>query len=191
MRTLLERKNYEVTAVDNGDDAREVLAAFDAPCIAVLDWMMPGATGIEVCKALRKTATNRYIYIIVITSRDGEEDITEALAAGADDFIRKPCGVAELFARVRNAERVIGLQQGLARRIEELESALDRVRQLRRLIPICMYCKKIRNDTDYWQEIEVYIREHTGTDFSHSLCPECMNTVMRPEVLGQSVQPSV
>jgi DNA-binding response OmpR family regulator len=187
---LLERRNYEVTAVDNGDDAREVLRAFDAPCIAVLDWMMPGATGIEVCKALRKTPTDRYIYIIVITSRDGEEDITEALAAGADDFIRKPCGVAELFARVRNAERVIGLQQGLARRIEELESALERVRQLRRLIPICMYCKKIRNDTDYWQEIEVYIREHTGADFSHSLCPDCMKTVMESDGSRKSTKPS-
>ena len=174
LRALLERKAFEVTPAATGDEALEVLTAFDPPRIALIDWEMPGATGIEVCRAVRERNEERYVYLIVITGRNGEEDIAEAMAAGADDFIHKPCGVAELLARVRNGQRTIALQQNLAGRITELEEAAVRMRQLKRLLPICMYCKKVRDDTDYWQEIEVYIRDHTGTDFSHGICPSCM-----------------
>lgn len=174
LRALLERKSYEVATAATGDEALEVLTSFDPPQIALVDWEMPGATGLEVCRAVRNLHAGTYVYLIVITARDGEEDIAEAMAVGADDFIHKPCGVAELLARVRNGQRTIELQRNLASRITELEENAIRMRQLKRLLPICMYCKKIRDDTDYWQEIEVYIRDHTGTDFSHGICPICV-----------------
>ena len=174
LRTLLESRAFTVTAVATGDEALEVLSSFDPPRIAIVDWEMPGASGLEVCRAVRGLPAECYIYLIIITARSGEEDIAKALAAGADDFIRKPCGLSELLARVRNGQRTLALQRNLAGRITELEESAERLRQLRRLLPICMYCKKIRDDSDYWQEIEVYIRAHTGTDFSHGICPECM-----------------
>ncbi len=186
LRTLLERKEFEIAAVDNGDEAREALLAAAGPCIALLDWMLPGASGLDVCRAVRAAEIGHYVYLIVITARDGEEDITEAIAAGADDFIRKPCGVVELLARVRNGQRTVGLERSLAGRIAELESALERVRELRRLLPICMYCKKVRDDSDYWQEIEVYIREHTGADFSHGICPECFQNIGKAKTDSQT-----
>ena len=176
LRSLLEMKAFDVTTVATGDKAREVLTSFDAPCIAIVDWEMPGASGLEVCRAVRALNSDRYIYLIVITAHDGEENIVQAMAAGADDFIPKPCGVSELLARVRNGERTIALQRNLASRITELQESAERMRQLKRLLPICMYCKKVRDDSDYWQEIEVYIREQTGTDFSHGICPSCMAT---------------
>jgi phosphoserine phosphatase RsbU/P len=174
LSALLEMKAFAVTTAATGDEALEVLTSFDPPRIAIVDWEMPGATGVEVCRAVRSLNGESYIYLIVITARHGEENIAEAMAAGADDFIHKPCGVSELLARVRNGQRVIALQRNLAGRITELEESAERMRQLKRLLPICMYCKKIRDDSDYWQEIEVYIREHTGTDFSHGICPTCM-----------------
>ncbi len=174
LRSLLEIKAFDVTSVATGNEAREVLTSFDTPCIALVDWEMPGASGLDVCRAVRAHKSDRYVYLIVITARDGEESINQAMAAGADDFIPKPCGVSELLARVRNGERTVALQRNLAIRIAELEESAERMRQLKRLLPICMYCKKIRDDLDYWEEIEVYIREHTGTNFSHGICPSCM-----------------
>ena len=176
LRTLLENRAFEVVTAGSGDVALEVLTEPDPPRIAIVDWEMPGATGLEVCRAVRSRHDDSYVYLIIVTARVGEEDIGKAMAAGADDFIRKPCGVSELLARVRNGQRTIALQSSLAGRIAELEESTERMRQLKRLLPICMYCKKIRDDSDYWQEIEVYIREHTGTDFSHGICPECMKS---------------
>ena len=129
LRTLLERKHFNVTAVANGDEALEILTGENPPSIALVDWMLPGATGVEICRAVRSQKSSQYVYLIVITGRDGEEDITEALAAGADDFIRKPCGVAELLARVRNGKRTVDLERSLAARIVELEEALKKARE--------------------------------------------------------------
>jgi phosphoserine phosphatase RsbU/P len=135
---------------------------------------LPDMTGIDVCRAVRRQCLPHYTYIIIVTARDGKDDVAEALAAGADDFIRKPYVLQELIARVRSGQRVIELERTLASRIKDLEEALGRVNQLKRLLPICMFCKKIRDDQDYWKEIDSYLHEQTGTDFSHGICPQCM-----------------
>ena len=171
---LLEKKAYRVTAVENGEAAVEKLTAINAPCIAVLDWGLPDMSGIDVCRAVRRECLPHYTYIIIVTARDGKDDVAEALAAGADDFIRKPYVLQELIARVRSGQRVIELERTLASRIKDLEEAFGRVNQLKRLLPICMFCKKIRDDQDYWKEIDSYLHEQTGTDFSHGICPHCM-----------------
>ena len=173
LHTLLGMKGFEVTAVSSGSDAIECLSGPDGPSIGVIDWMLPDASGLEVCRAVRAVVPTRYVYLIMVTARDREEDVAAALAAGADDFIRKPCGAAELIARVRSGRRTIGLERTLAGRVAALEEMVGRIRQLKQLLPICMYCKKVRTDADYWQEIEAYIHEETGTDFSHGICPGC------------------
>ena len=174
LHTLLGLKGFEVTAVSNGSDAIESLVCPDGPSIGVIDWMMPDASGLEVCRAVRAAVPRRSVYLIMVTARDREEDVAQALAVGADDFIRKPCGPTELIARVRSGQRTIGLERSLAGRVAELEGLVGRIRQLKRLLPICMYCKKVRKDADYWQEIDAYIHEETGTDFSHGICPDCV-----------------
>jgi phosphoserine phosphatase RsbU/P len=182
LKNLLEWKGFSVTTTENGDDAFEVLTSDDSPSIALLDWEMPGRSGIDICRALRSEPAGRYFYLIVITAREDEEGIAEAMAAGADDFIRKPFGVPELVARIRNGQRTLNLERSLANRVTELEHALETGRQLKRLLPICAYCKSIRDDSDYWQEIEEYIHKHTGTDFTHGVCPACMEKVRREEL---------
>lgn len=181
LSTILESKAFHVTSVATGTDAIDLLTTSEQQCLALIDWNLPGATGIEICRAIRKARPPHQVYIIVITAREEEEAIAEALGAGADDFIRKPCGVSELIARVRNGQRTLQLEGSLAERIVELEDALTKVQQLQGLLPICMYCKKVRDDSNYWQEIEAYIHTHTGTDFSHGICPDCMQAITTGE----------
>lgn len=171
---LLHRHGWEVIVTSDGNAAYQILSSSEGPTIALLDWMLPGATGLDICRRLRQECSDRFIYFIVVTARDSMEDLNQAFAAGADDFIRKPCDATELMARLRAGQRIVALERRLSARIAETEAALKKVRQLKRLLPICMYCKKVRDDSEYWQEIESYIHAYAGTDFSHGICPECM-----------------
>jgi CheY-like chemotaxis protein len=179
LKSLLEWKGFSVTSVADGADALALLSADESPSIALLDWEMPGKSGPDICRAVRGNSEDRYRYLVIITAREGEEDIAEAMAAGADDFLRKPFGIPEVIARIRNGQRMLKLERSLASRITELKRALEESRQLKHLLPICTYCKKIRDDSDYWHQLETYIQDHTGTEFSHGICPECMARVMK------------
>lgn len=130
LRTLLERKGLHVEEASNFRDAVSSLTAPGGPVLAVLDWMLPDGSGLDICRAVRERVDDRYIYLIVITGRDGGEDVAQALAAGADDFIHKPCGPVELMARVSNGLRIVELERSLLARIDELEGALKEVKEL-------------------------------------------------------------
>jgi len=179
LATLLHRHGYEVVLADDGQSALEALIAPDAPPLALLDWEMPRLDGLHVCRAVRTLPTRSYTYIVMLTARDEARDVLAAFAAGVDGFLGKPVDAAQLLARLRCGERVLALEDRNIQRIAELEKALEEVRQLKRLLPICMYCKKIRDDGDYWQEIESYLHAQTGTDFSHGICPHCMEAVLK------------
>lgn len=177
LSSLLERHGYQVDATGDGLEASEILASSEGPTLALLDWMLPVQTGLEVCRQLRKHALARFVYVMIVTARDTMEDLATAIDAGADDFVRKPCDPVEILARLRSGQRMVDLQQRLTARVKETEEALDNVRRLERLVPICMYCKKVRADSQYWQEIEYYIHACTGADFSHGICPRCLADV--------------
>ncbi len=183
---VLTRSGHVVEAVENGDQAWEIFQREDAPPLAILDWMMPGLDGLEVCRRARVLPKKVAAYIILLTSRDNKQDIVGGLAVGADDYIVKRFDSAELRARVGVGERMIALQTELATRVDELEKALDNVKKLQGLLPICSYCKKIRSDDDYWQEVETYFTEHSDTEFSHGICPHCFEKLMgRPMTPAQ------
>ena len=110
------------------------------------------------------------------------EDIVQGLRAGADDYITKPVDREEFEARLQVASRIVGLQQRLSDRVSELEQALTRVRQLQGLLPICAYCKRIRDDQNYWNQVETYLAEHTDVQFSHGICPSCFDRVIQDEL---------
>ncbi len=171
---LLQRHGYVATAAPDGQAALDILTEPEPPTIVLLDWEMPKLDGLDVCRVLRAMPLQHYIYVIMVTARDSAEDLLAALAAGVDDFLAKPVDSAQLLARMRSGERVLALQTRLEERITELEATMREVSRLKRLLPICMYCKKIRDDGDYWREIDGYIHEHTGTDFSHGICPDCI-----------------
>jgi DNA-binding response OmpR family regulator len=182
LEATLQKWGYEVLAVEDGLAAWEVLQGEMPPPLAILDWMMPGMDGIEVCRKVRERSPSRPLYIIVLTARGSREDVVAGLQAGGDDYVTKPFDREELHARVRVGLRVLQLQMNLAARVRELEEALASVKQLQGLLPICSYCKKIRDDQNYWQQVEGYISEHSEAVFSHGICPDCFEKFVKPEL---------
>ena len=178
VRSILARAGHDVVEAADGHEALRWLDADDAPPIAILDWMMPGADGVDLCRALRARARQVPPYLILLTSKDRREDVVSGLDAGADDYLPKPFDPSELRARVQVGERILGLQQTLADRVLALEQALSHVTQLQGLLPICAWCHKIREDGNYWQSVERYISERSPARFTHTICPECRPTVL-------------
>jgi PleD family two-component response regulator len=170
---VLKRIGHEVSSVSNGDDAWTALQAPDAPRLAILDWMMPGLTGVEVCQRARNESGTGSKYLILLTSRSDKEDVIEGLDAGANDYVTKPFDEGELIARVRVGERVIDLEQQLRDRVSELEDAMAHIKFLQGILPICMFCHSIRDDEESWRRIEDYLSEHADVQLSHGLCPKC------------------
>lgn len=185
-RRLLESSllkwGHEVVTAAEGTAAWEALQAEHAPTLAIINWMMPGLDGLEVCRRARARAQPPPLHIILLTARTSSGDLVEALGAGADDYIRKPFEPVELRARVSAGLRIIDLQRELARRVAELEEALARVDELQGILPICSYCKRIRDDRDSWQQVEAYVTAHSAARFSHGVCPECVEAVYRPQL---------
>jgi len=175
LATLLNSFGYEIVGVDNGDDALEILLRPDRPMLAILDWMMPGMSGVDVCRKLREQQCDNPTYVILLTSLNSESNIVEGLEAGADDYITKPFDFYELNARIGVGQRVIDLQTSLSSRVKELEDALGHVQTLQGILPICMHCHKIRDDQESWQRIEEYLEKHSDVQFSHGICDKCLN----------------
>lgn len=181
LESTLGRLGLDVIAVADGDaawTALETLKGKDAPELAVLDWMMPGLEGIQILRRLRTTPGFELLYVILLTSRTDKEDVAYGLAAGANDYIAKPFDPSELEARVRVGERMVKLQRSLAARVAELEVALAHVQRLQGLLPICSYCKKVRNETNYWEQVDSYLTSHSDVQLTHGICPTCMDTMM-------------
>jgi sigma-B regulation protein RsbU (phosphoserine phosphatase) len=175
LKAVLEKWKYEVVSTYNGAEAWQAIQLQDAPHFAILDWMMPELDGLELIRRIRGREQLRGAYLILLTAKGQKEDIVAGLEAGANDYLTKPFDHQELQARVRVGQRVTELQEQLAARIRELETALAEIRTLTGLIPMCAGCKRIRDDKGYWQKVERYIMEHSEAAFSHGLCPECMH----------------
>jgi CheY-like chemotaxis protein len=173
---------HEVIVTEQGAEAWAVLEQENPPSLAILDWMMPGMDGIEICRRLRQRKNSSHTYIILLTAKSSKANIVEGLIAGANDYITKPFDRDELRARVNVGETVLDLQQKLAGRVMDLEEALGQVRVLQGILPICSYCKHVRDDKDYWQSVECYISEHSEAKFSHGICPQCYESVIKPQL---------
>jgi DNA-binding response OmpR family regulator len=173
LQAALIKWGYDVSVTTNGKEAWDSLQSSAAPPLLILDWLMPEMDGVEICRQARKTEALKSAYIILLTSRGSKEDVVEGLEAGADDYVTKPFDHGELRARVQVGARVVQLQTALADRVRELEEAIASVKTLQGLLPICCYCKKIRDDGNYWHRVESYITGHANVRFSHGICPEC------------------
>ena len=173
LQAALQKWGYDVTVTAHGREAWDALQQPDAPSLLILDWLMPEMDGVEICRRIRASDALKSSYVILLTSRGSKEDILEGLEAGADDYVTKPFDHGELRARVQVGSRVIGLQNALAERVHQLEEAIASVKTLQGLLPICCYCKKIRDDGNYWHRVESYIAGHANVRFSHGICPDC------------------
>ncbi|MDP3073545.1 MAG: response regulator transcription factor [Opitutaceae bacterium] len=174
LRQALQRLGHEAVEATDGEAGWAAFLKHDDVRVVVSDWTMPRGDGLELCRRIRARPDEEYVYFILLTARDAsEQNRSDAADAGVDDFLSKPLDVSDLWMRLRVAERILGYTR--------------QVRQLEQMMPICTYCKKVRDDQNYWQQIEGYITERTGSDFSHSVCPDCYQRVVLPEI--EQLQP--
>jgi phosphoserine phosphatase RsbU/P len=171
---ILRQEGYVVELASTGAEALAVARSQPPPDTVLLDVALPDLSGVEVARRLRAGSN---VPIIMLTARRNEIDKITGLDAGADDYVIKPFDAEELRARVAVGVRVLTLQERLAERVQELQAALSNVKQLHGLLPICSYCKRIRGDDQYWQQVEGYIAEHSDAQFSHGICPPCYEKV--------------
>jgi phosphoserine phosphatase RsbU/P len=169
----LQEWGYEPVVCVDGGEAHSVLFGASAPPIAILDWNMPCVDGLNLCTELRSDPRTASIYVIMLTGKNTKDDVVAGLDGGVDEYLVKPFDWRELRARVANGARIARLQQSLTARVEELQEALVSVRRLTGLLPMCAYCKRIRDDDDYWQKLEAYLSTHSDARFTHGICPEC------------------
>jgi phosphoserine phosphatase RsbU/P len=182
LEAALNEWGYDTVAVSDGQGAWEALQAPDAPRFAILDWLMPGLDGLEVCRRVRELPTRLPPYLLLLTVRDTRPDIVAGLQGGADDYMTKPFDHAELHARLQTGLRILRLQEELAAELRRSREALELVKQLQGLLPICGYCKRIRDDRHAWQPLEDYISAHSEARFSHGVCPRCWEEHVGPEL---------
>ncbi len=185
----VKKNGYEVILCADGAEAMTELQKDDSPKLALLDWMMPKVDGLEIIQKIRKIKSQYVLYIIMLTIKDNKNDIIKALDSGADDYLVKPFDMGELLARLNVGKRMMAVQDELAARIYELESANKHIEHLEEILPICSYCKKIRNNSGDWDQIEIYISEHSQTQFSHGICPDCAK-IHHPEIYQEILENS-
>jgi len=182
LEATLEKFGYEVVVAADGAEAWTALQREDSPPLAILDWMMPELAGVEICRRVREVPTSTPPYLILLTAKTERGDVVAGLDAGANDYLKKPFDRGELRARLQVGAQVLELQKNLAERISELEDALAQVKQLQGLLPICSYCKNIRDDQNFWQRIDSYLMEHADVMFSHGICPDCYRNIVQPKI---------
>ncbi len=170
---ILKKSGYKISAALSGKQALTIIEN-TKPDLILLDIMMPEMDGFEVCKILKSKPETKDIPIIFLTAKTEKQDVIDGINLGAVDYVTKPFNSTELLARVNNHIELKLSKDELQRVNKELTTSLAQIKLLKGLIPICANCKKIRDDTGFWQEVESYISQHTDANFSHGICPDCM-----------------
>lgn len=162
--------DYEVQSVPDGIRAWDALQQEDAAKLAILDWVMPGLSGPQICRNVRANPKIAYCYLILLTAKNSVPDIVAGLGAGADDYLTKPFDAEELRARLRVAQRVITLQRAVQDQALELRKVAASEKFLQSLLPVCPACKARRNDARYWRQVEAYF---IGREVGSGTCLSC------------------
>jgi len=201
----LQTNGYQVLPANSGEIALNAMSGL-LPDLVLLDIRMPGIDGFEVCRRLKAEHRTSNIPIIFLSAEAEGNERVEVFGLGAVDFVSKPFHQDELLARIsthlelwrlrRHLEESNSklcqanslLQDEITERkkaeeenkklILELKNALAQVKKLEGIIPICMYCKKIRDDKNCWNQLEQYISDHSEAHFSHGMCPACAEKQM-------------
>lgn len=182
LEKTVAKEGYQTVIAADNVEAWEKLQTQSEPVVMICDWMSAGINGTNICRYIQKSLPSNLIYIIILTDKNHKEHTTKALKAGANDFIIRPFSQVELQARIKMGTRILDLQKNLAEQIQELENTRQHLKQLHRLLPICSFCKKIRNDKEYWQQVETYIGSHLEAVFNHCICPDCYQKFVEPEL---------
>jgi len=168
---LLTKQGHACFLAEDGKEAWDIFCRENIR-VVVSDWLMPEIDGLELCQKIRHHSAQAYTYFLMLTSKSGHEDYLSAMDQGVDDFLTKPLNSMELAMRLRVANRIIDFDQ--------------QIQSLQEILPICMYCKNVRTDGDYWERFEAYFKKYKDTNFSHGICPDCYAKVVLTQ-WGESV----
>ncbi|HEX9656911.1 MAG TPA: response regulator transcription factor [Bacteroidota bacterium] len=171
LTTALKKLGHEVVATENGRDAWRTIGELDIRMV-ISDWMMPYIDGVELCKMIRAQHSKHYVYVILLTALAGKGNYLQGMSAGADDLVTKPFDLDELAARLRVGERILSLEHKVSR--------------LEGLLPICAYCKNIRDENNNWHQMEHYIVNRSDAEFTHGVCPDCLEK-MRGQRINRNI----
>lgn len=171
--SVLKEENYRFAIALNAAETYRAIEK-EVPDLLLLDVMLPDGNGFDLAERIIAAHKDCYIPIIFITARAHLEDKVKGFRVGGVDYITKPFEESEVSARVKTHIELKLARQKQAVLIQRLQKALEEVKQLRGIIPICARCKKIRSDDGFWMQVEHYISEHSEAEFSHGLCPICM-----------------
>lgn len=176
LAAALRALGHQPECVKDGHAAWEQLSR-EPYRVVVSDWRIPGLDGLELCRRIRQRGGDYTYFILISAAGVSRETRQTALDAGVDDFLAKPIDPDELGMRLHVAERILGFTA--------------QVKQLESFLPICGYCKKVRDDSNYWQRVEDYLSKRDGTRFSHGICPDCYDDKMLPQLrkLGLDAPP--
>jgi phosphoserine phosphatase RsbU/P len=182
-RVLVKRllaEGYQVFAAADGREGMKAIVSFE-PDLVISDWMMPEVDGLELCQSVKTGLREAAPYFILLTAKGEVNNKLLALDTGADDYLVKPCDQGELMARVRAGLRIVLLTQELRATVQELnvsnaelQSARAEVERLsHEMLPICSFCRKVRDADGHWHSLEDYVAQRTQADFTHGICPHC------------------
>jgi AmiR/NasT family two-component response regulator len=184
-RLLTDHGYVHVGTAANGKEAEEMTASL-RPDVVLMDVQMPEMDGLTATRRIQKACPTP---VVILTAYETSEFIEEASEAGASAYLMKPPNASEIdraiiiaLARHGDLMKCKALYEELSAEKQRLEEAMTEIKTLREFLPICSFCKKIRDDEGYWEQIENYIHKHTGANFSHSICPECTKKHY-PEIL--------
>ena len=188
IRRAMEQLGHVIVAeVANGRQVVEKTCELQ-PDVVLMDIQMPEMDGLDASKRIQAQCPTP---VVVLTAYESGELVEQASATGVGAYLTKPPKPAEIqraitISMARHADLMVcrQLYGELKQKNRELEQALAEIKTLQGFIPICASCKKIRNDEGYWQQIEQYIQERSDAQFSHGICPECIQT-QYPEIAGE------
>ncbi len=171
---ILRAAGYQVDAADSGAACLEAVRK-KKPDLVLLDVVLPDIDGYEVCRQIKTDEALSLAYIILLSGvKTHTDDKAQGLEIGADGYIPRPIANRELLARVQAMARIIKAERERDRLIVELQQAMATIKTLSGLLPICSFCKKIRDDDGYWTQLEDYLHQHSDAEFSHGICQDCM-----------------
>ena len=203
MKKILYKAGFNnIRTAANGKEGVELILQ-ELPDLILLDYLLPDMDGFDVCKILKQNESTQDIPVFIITGASVDYDTTmeDAFKTGASEYFTKPVRLTDFLPRMRTALKSKKLldqvrheitlrekaEQEQSKLIGELQHALDSIKALKGLLPICSSCKKIRDDDGYWQNVEKYIREHSEAQFTHGICPECAQRLY-PEVYKKCIK---
>lgn len=170
---IVTTQGYQVLNAASGAECRSMVEQHH-PDLILLDVMLPDTDGAQLCNEIKSDPSYKNIFIVLISGmKTASDDQAFGLDSGADGYISRPISNKELTARVNAMIRIIRAERERNRLVIELQKALETVKKLGGLLPICSYCKQIRDDSGYWRQVEEYIEKHSEAEFSHSICPKC------------------